>query len=258
MHSKFKFVFVLAIVLFAVSPAFSQQKFKPFGNMSIGVKASTMGYGLEAATPLNNLFMLRLGINTMNGISFPEDNMVIIDKNGQFYESFDHVPELRIKPGIHFSHGNLLLDFHPAGIFHLTAGAFVGKSHLKVDGRLVDSNNQNSVLLPGKTTWPVIEVGDQSIDLTDGRAGLDLQMGNTLKPYLGIGFGRAVPKKSRISFKFELGVVFQKGYTLRQNGVVFDLTTISDIQELNDVHNNLIKYGALWPMLNFQLSYRIF
>ena len=258
MHSKFRFVFVLAAVLFAVSPAFSQKKFTPLGNMSVGMKISTLGYGLEAATPLNNMLMLRLGINLTNGISFREYNFVFFDKNDQFFESFDYVPELRIKPGIDFSHGNLLLDFHPAGIFHLTAGAFVGKSHLKVEGRLVDSENHNSILLPGKIEWPVIEIAeDQRIDLTDGQARLDLQMGNTFKPYLGIGIGRAVPKNRRIAFKFELGVVFQRGYTLRQNEAVFDLT-VSDVVDLTDIHNKLIKYGALWPMINFQLSYRIF
>jgi hypothetical protein len=195
-----------------------------------------------------------------NGLSsiIGEHNVAIPDKNGEFNDSFGYVPMLRIKPDLNFTHGNLLLDLHLGGSFHITGGAFLGKSQLLIDGRLVNSknNNENSILLPGKT-WPVIEVGDQEIELTDGQANnIDILLGNTLKPYLGLGFGRAVPKK-RLSLKFELGVVFQKGYSLRQDGIVFDLGT-SDEQEVKDIHNIVMKYAKVWPMVNLQLSYRIF
>ena len=259
MYKKFSFILILAAALFAVSPAFSQKKFESFGNLSVGAKLSTLGYGFEVATPLNNLLMLRLGVNLLNLPNVGEfDIKKIPDSNGEFKESLGYIPDYRFKPNADFKHGNLLLDFHILKGFHLTAGAFVGKSILKMDGRLVNpANNQNSVLLPNKTTWPSIDAGDHKIDFTNGRANMDLQMGNTLKPYFGFGFGRAVPKKSRLSFKFEVGALYQKGYTLRQNEVVFDFKDSSD-PELKRIHNDAIKYLAFWPMMNFQLSYRIF
>ena len=256
MCKKNRFIFVLAAALFAVSPAFSQKDFKPFGHLGLGVKVSTAGYGLEVATPFNKLLILRLGVNMFNDIKIGEWNVLLPDNKGDFVESFGYVPELRIKPGVNFANGNLLLDFHPAGIFHLTAGVFVGKSMFKVDGRLVDRHNQNSVLLPGKT-WPVVEVNDeQEINFTNGRTYVDLQLGNTLKPYFGLGLGRAVPK-SRLSFKFEIGALYQKGYSLRQNEMVFDLEASGE-PEVKNIHDNVMKYGAFWPMINFQLSCRIF
>ena len=261
MHSKFKWIFVFTAFLFVVSPAFSQKDFTPFGNLGLGVKVSTFGYGVEAATPLNKMFILRAGVNWGSPIGdllstiFGDLNISLFDTDGKFLDSFGYMPELKIKPVFDFMHGNLLLDFHPAGIFHLTAGVFVGSSNIKIDGRLVDSNDNNSQLLPGKD-WPVYDIGDQKIDLKGGQANIDLLLGNTLKPYLGLGLGRAVPK-NRLSFKFELGVVFQKGYSLRQNNVVFDLAATNE-QNLQGIHESIMQYGKLWPMMNFQLSYRIF
>ena len=257
MHLKFKGFIVLATALFVVSPVFSQKNFKPFGSMSLGVKASTMGYGIEVATPLHNLLILRLGASMTNGIKIGEQDFVFYDNDGEFMESFGYVPNMIVKPGINFTHGSLLLDFHPAGIFHLTLGAFAGKSQLRVDGHLVDRNGQPSVLQDGVTTWPSLKAGDQRIDLTDGQASVDLLLGNNFKPYLGLGLGRAVSKNSRLSFKFELGLLYQGRYTLRQNGIIFDLAATEE-PDLEEVHDFLVKYGVFWPMLNFQLSYRIF
>jgi len=225
--------------------------------MGLGIKLSTLGYGLEVATPLNNLFILRLGVNLTAGINVKEFNVAVPDEYGDLYDSFGYIPDLRVKPNPKFSHGNLLLDFHPSGIFHLTAGVFVGGSKLELSGHLVDHNNQPAKLLPGKD-WPVVEVGDHEVDLTDGRTNLDLKLGsNILKPYLGFGFGRAVPKNNRLSFKFELGAFLQSGYTIRNDGVVLDFAN-SDQKELIDIHDFMSSYIKFWPMLNFQLSYRIF
>ena len=263
MHLKFRQVLILAMVFFTVSPVFPQKNFKTFGNMSLGFKISTLGYGFEAATPLSNSFILRLGVNLTNGLPIGkmigEHNIILPDGDGKFLDSFGYLPELMLKGDVNLTHGNLLLDFHPAGLFHFTVGAFAGKSIFKVEGHLVDSENDNqlSVLLPGKK-WPFIEAGNQKIVFPDGCVSMDLQLGNnTFKPYFGLGFGRAVPKNSRLSFMLEVGVLYQKHYTLRQRGIVFDLTAI-DEPEVIKVHNTLVKYGAFWPMLNLQLSYRIF
>ena len=262
---RLKFCLVLATTLFVVASVFSQNNFKSFGSMSLGVKASTFGYGFEAATPLNKLLMLRLGVNLTNGadkligklvgdLNFP------LPEDEDFIESFGYMPDLGIKPGINFTHGNLLLDFHPAGIFHITVGAFVGGSKLKVDGRLVDSNNQPSKLLPGKT-WPVLEIGaqKQKIDMMNGQARLDVLLGNAVKPYLGLGLGRAVPKK-RVSFKFELGAIYQNGYKIKNNGTVLDLKNApeTEVQNIQNNVNKFSKFVMIWPMLNFQVCCRIF
>ncbi|MDD2513661.1 MAG: hypothetical protein PHS71_10495 [Proteiniphilum sp.] len=83
-----------------------------------------------------------------------------------------------------------------------------------------------------------------------------LHMGNSLKPYFGVGLGRTIPR-NRVGFKFELGVVYQGPYEL-----------VSDI--INEAGRNWVNRMAeemelpvsqetlnWWPMLNLSLTYRI-
>jgi len=263
---RLKCCLFFATALFIASSAFSQKDVKPFSHMSLGVKVTPIfGYGFEAATPLHKMVSLRLGVNLTNGIDdllgrlVGERKFVLPESDG-FKDSFGYMPDLSIKPFLDFTHGNLLLDFHPAGSFHLTVGTFMGKSKLGVEGSLVNSKGQPATPKPGES-WPVLEIGNQKIDLglTDGKADLELQLGSSIKPYFGLGFGRAVPKK-HVSFKFELGALLQKGYTLRHDGKVINLENVIEA-EYKDIHNNineLSKYFVFYPMINFQLNFRIF
>ncbi|GHV49528.1 hypothetical protein FACS1894181_08720 [Bacteroidia bacterium] len=254
---KIKCALLFVLALLAGTPAFAQEDFYPFSHLAVGVKTSTFGYGLELAAPLNNNFVLRAGINLTAGAKTPYMNVIFSDNDNTFSDAFGYVPEYRAKADIGFTHGNLLLDIHPGGIFHITAGVFAGQSKIKVNGFLADwrNGNETAVLKPGYT-WPVLELGDQQMELVDGRANLELQMGNSIKPYIGLGVGRAVAKNSNVSFKFELGAIYLGNYTLKQNGTVLDLAASKD-PDVQDVHDvlSLLKW---WPMMNFQLSFRLF
>jgi len=251
-----KYTIFLLIGLSSVFSAFSQKDFKAFDNLGIGIKASpTLGYGLEAATGLNNRFILRLGVHTTKGIPLGQYNFSLGFDEEYITERFGYEPDFRAKPILNFLHGNLLLDYHPAGIFHFTVGAFAGITKFSADGYLVDSNNNKAVLLPGQS-WPSLEMGDQTLDMPNGRATVDFRLGNAIKPYFGLGVGRAVAKNKRVAFKFELGVLYQgNSYSLKQNGRVLDLSA-SNEEDLRDIHD--ILYVRFWPQINFQLSYRIF
>ena len=256
---SFKHTLVIFMTLFTCFTAFSQVDFKPFRHLGLGIKASTLGYGFEATTTLSNLFILRLGVNLTEGLNIGKYNFDLPDSDGDLYKRFGYIPDYRVKPGLKLTHGNLLLDFHPAGIFHITVGAFIGESKFKLSGQLVNPNHKNepAKLLPGYN-WPVVEVGDREVELTNGRADLELKLGKSIfKPYLGLGLGRALPKNNRISFKLELGVLLQKGYSIKANGEVLDFSS-SDEQEFIDIHDNLTSYIKFWPMLNLQFSFRIF
>ena len=254
---------LLGLALLACVSVFAQESIQPFSRLGIGLKASTLGYGIEAATPLSNFFILRLGVNLTAGfksgyvsVPIPDDR----DEDGIYVsDRFGYVPDYRAKAGVNFTHGNLLLDFHPAGIIHLTAGAFIGTSKFVVNGYLADYNNGNrpARLLPGYD-WPTIDASGHELYFKNGRAKIDMQLGtNLIKPYCGLGIGRAVAKNKRVAFKFEMGLLWQSGYSLKNNGEVFDISN-SYQEELHDIHHTLTQYMKAWPMLNLQLSYRIF
>jgi hypothetical protein len=254
-----KKLFVLAIWFSTMFTAYSQNDFEAFKNMSIGLKASPfLGYGLEAATGLNDHFILRLGVNLTKGISAGYFNFDL-DEKEEVIDHFGYMPALHTKPTLEFVHGNLLLDIHPGGIFHVTVGAFAGQSKAIINGYLVDSNNNRAELLPGKT-WPSVDIGDQIVDTTNGTASGYCQIGNTIKPYFGLGFGRAVAKNKRLALKFELGALYQGDkYKVHMNGKDINLANASE-QSFRDVYDliNDHWYSKFWPQMNFQLSYRIF
>ena len=262
MNFRIIILILLAIFSFACTSVFAQEIFWPFSHLGMGLKISTLGYGLEAATPLSELFILRLGINLTNGMNTDYMNIPIPDDrddNGVYLsDRFGYVPDYRARMGVDFTHGNLLLDFHPQGVFHFTAGFFIGTTNFKLNGYLADYNNNNEPAIPKQQyDWPIIDIGGVKVDLTDGRSNIDLQIGlRNINPYFGLGIGRAVPKYSKWGFKFELGGLWQRGYTLKNNVQVLDIS-VSNETLLRDLHNYLLKYAKVWPILNFQLSYRL-
>jgi hypothetical protein len=254
---QIKYALLFGLALFAAMPAAAQGEYYPFEQFSVGLKASTFGYGLEVATPLSNHFIARAGVNFTAGASANDLDFALPDDDDELYNAFGYVPEYRSNMKIGFTNGNLLVDYHPCGIFHLTAGVFVGQSKISANGKLVDwRNGYTDAKLKDGYTWPSLVLGDQKLDLTNGRLDLDLIMGNVVKPYFGLGVGRSIAKYNRVSFKFELGVIYQGKNTVKQNGKVLDLST-SDDEDVQDIHK-LLDALTIYPMMNFQLSYRIF
>jgi hypothetical protein len=249
-----------ALILTGSIPVFGQHSMDAFSGLSVGLKFSPfMGYGLELATPLSNHFILRGGLTLTGGVETPDVNVALPDDDNTLYDAFGYVPVYRARAGMNFTHGNVLVDIHPAGIFHLTAGVFFGSSHITLNGFLADSRNNNipSVLKDDKHEWPTVNFGDQNLVLEGGRANLDLRLGDSaVKPYIGMGVGRAIAKNSRVAFKFEIGAMYNGGYSLKHDGKILDLENSTN-QDVKDVHD-IMKLISWWPTMNFQLSYRIF
>ena len=90
----------------------------------------------------------------------------------------------------------------------------------------------------------------------DGSFDGKLHMGNTLKPYFGIGLGRTIPQ-NRVGFKFELGIVFQGKYALSSHNL--NEAGHNWLNKMTEELDLPVSEKALnwWPMLNFSLTYRI-
>ncbi|MDU1892219.1 MAG: hypothetical protein E6767_16165 [Dysgonomonas sp.] len=228
----------------------------PLSHLNVAVRLSTMGFGIEAATPLNSYLKLRAGINYM-GYKSSDFDISLDDPSGMLEEAIGYVPDYNMKGELNFTNGHVLVDFHPVkkGIFHLTAGAYIGKNQLKAKGYLVDGDGNRATLIDPTEKWPNIDFDGHQLDINNGDLNATLQLGQVIKPYFGFGLGRAI-SKSRVSFKFEMGAIYQGKYTLKQNGKKVE--TISNaVENFEDIDKitNILKW---WPMLNFQLTYRIF
>lgn len=97
-----------------------------------------------------------------------------------------------------------------------------------------------------------IEIGDYSIPVDkNGNISGGLKVA-AFRPYLGLGFGRAVPRK-RIGFMFELGVQFH------QTPKVY--TTTGELGKLPEEAENdfsdIIDKLTVYPVLKFRLCGKI-
>ena len=121
---------------------------------------------------------------------------------------------------------------------------------------MVDDSGNPVSLKQGETIWPSLVFDSHELNLNNDRLDADVQLGGFIKPYLGAGVGRAISKNNRLTFKFELGVLYQGAYSLKQNGHKVELN--KDNTENFDEIDSYTKWLKWWPMMNFQLSYRIF
>jgi hypothetical protein len=225
-----------------------------FKHLGVGVRASTMGLGLEVSTTLSKNFKLRGGYNFA---SYSHDFSISMDDDN-LRQAVGYDPDYKTTGKLQFSSGHLLLDIHPMryGVFHFTAGVFIGGNKIKANGRLVDpTTGAESELLPGED-WPQLALEKHLIDINGGKIDAAFHLGDAaIKPYFGIGIGRSLPK-SRLGFMFELGALYQGDYVIKQNGKEVNLT--NTINESFEDIGDYTKWLKWWPVLNFQLTYRIF
>lgn len=197
-----KIIFLWAILSIGMmcSPVSAQKELGIFNSLSVGVSAGTTGIGIDVATPVTPHFAIRGGVSFMPGISFDADVDVDL-KDPKLEEN----SSLNLTGNMKRASGELLVNYYPflSSSFFVTAGAYFGGNKLlKVKGHsdklaeYVNGGNQASIII-GDQEIPVDKNGDVS-------GGFKV---SGFRPYIGVGFGRAVPKK-RIGVQFELGVQF--------------------------------------------------
>ena len=175
--------------------------------------------------------------------------------------------------------GHVLVDLYPGGgSFHFTLGAYFGPDEIvsvynKEDGFLSPITQWNEAVRNPDPSYASYIAGQEMIGAKIGKYFFTpdpADKGNVeanikvkgFRPYVGLGFGRAVPKK-RIGCQFDLGVQFwgkpeivaptyengsYQKQKIEEGGVEGDggaaIKTVSKI--------------AVYPVLNFRLVGRIF
>lgn len=190
------------IAMSAISLSVSAQKeLGIFNTLSVGVSAGTTGIGVDVATPVTPHFAIRGGVSFMPGIKISTDvDVDLTDPNLGSYPT-----NLDLEGSMSRASGDLLVNYYPflSSSFFVTAGAYFGGSKLvKLDGH---SDELKEYVNKGGNAGIVI--GDQTIPVDkNGHIAGGLKVSG-FRPYIGVGFGRAVPKK-RLGVMFELGVQF--------------------------------------------------
>ena len=217
-----------------------------FNHLGIGAGVGTTGISVEAATPITRWVSLRAGVHFMPNIKFNTDVDAYYSNtvNGQLVEGQTTID---VDCSLGRTQGSVIFNFYPipVGSFFIAAGAyFSGDKLIKIKG-----HSDEFAGAAGS-----IEVGDYNIPVDkDGnvRGGLKVK---GFRPYVGIGWGRAIPKHL-LNFNVELGAQFQgKPQVYSESG---DLEEFANNREENDFHD-VIKYLKVYPTLTFRLTGKIF
>lgn len=126
------------------------------------------------------------------------------------------VDEVIINGNLHDRSLALLADFFPSkkSSFHITGGVMfnIHPQLVSLTATLVNKSSSEPAIDP--SNYANTEFFGITTD-PEGKVHLGLQSGlNVVQPYLGIGFGRPVSLKSRVSFNFDLGVTYIGGFHL--------------------------------------------
>lgn len=236
--------------LFCVQQASAQKRVREFGifdHLGVGASIGTTGYGFQVAAPITDYLQLRAGYSFIPKMKYTVDDVEYVNATGG--ES-----KTEVEGKLDMGDLSLLLDVYPfkKATFHFTLGFFSGKE------RVVTAQNKQPITdLYGSGS---LEIGDYLVGFDrEGYAHAAIQV-NKFKPFIGIGFGHAVPRKN-IGVSFEMGTQFWG-----TPGVYARSSDGSSWQELKSIDNNkdkdsfvdILSRISVYPVITFRLNGRIF
>lgn len=192
--------------------------------IEVGLKAGTLGIGLEATYPLSDRWGLRGGFNQFQ------------------YEFEDDIDDVTFDGDLDLSSITLLADFRPGGGgFRLTGGAVINNNEVTA---LADPFDTYDI---GNTTYTLEEVGELS-------AVADF---NSAAPYLGLGYDWSVSERMAISF--DLGVLAQGEADVQINSTGGTLSTdpglLADLAIEEEIGVEDLDELELYPVVSIGLYY---
>ncbi len=163
----------LAALVLAALP---MQAYSADGMLKLDAHVSTLGGGLELASPLTERYTARLGFNTFK--TSANENSGGIDYKGD----------------LKLSSVTALVDWRPwSGVTHLTAGVIF---------------NNNKLEMSGTTTAGTYDFNGATYSSAGGDSVTTTVDFNKVAPYLGIGWS-GQPTKQGFSFSTDIGILFQ-------------------------------------------------
>lgn len=257
---KHLFLLVLAS-LFGFQTSQAEEKESELGlfnHVAGGVSLGLDGIGFDVAAPVTEWAAIRAGVSFFPKLKFTGD-IKIDDNNPAVTDRVDVEGKLNVFDV------KALADFYPfkKSSFHITAGAFIGSSDF-----ITASNTSMFIKDPSKYGKLGLMLGDYRITTDNqGYISADVKV-NSFKPYLGIGFGRAVPKKSRVRVSCDLGVKFwgspRLGAMVKDDWgeTYYHKFKSSELDEYDDEDlkdaMEFMESLKVFPVLNIRISGRIF
>lgn len=214
-----------------------------FSNLGANVGVGTTGVSVELSTPVTNFVQMRAGVSIMPGITFNSDadfsySAAGVNQNGT----------ASLKGDLGRVQGQVIFNIYPASTrlpLYIALGAYFGGSHLvEITGHSDDLEQYGGGnVIIGDYNIPVDENGNVS-------GGIKVK---SFRPYIGIGWGRAVPGK-RVNFSVDLGVQIHGKPELYSEAGEITRSLIDD----NNTFNKIMDKVKVYPTLTFRMGFRAF
>lgn len=240
-------------------------------HVGINVGAGTEGISVGLAAPVTSFFEVEAGVNVMPSFKLSGDLDVEYDRS-----SLPQVPgvEYPYPATIHVDGDfnrttfNVKANLYPFGggsKFFIAAGFSIGGEKIAEVTGSCDELREISQQLPTqdmKDQFHQVVVSTANANLGGYNLELDENYNvqgdircKKVRPYLGLGFGRLVPK-NRLGMRLELGCQFMDKLKVYQNGNQIDIEqALKDAGE--DDLSKFVKDLKIYPVVKFSFTGRI-
>lgn len=264
-----KLMMLAVILLTSVGSVMAQKEYKRgfLNHVGINVGAGTEGISVGLAAPVTGFFELEAGVNVMPSFKLSGDLDVDVNTS-----SLPQVPNVQYprEATIHAEGSfdrttfNVKANLYPFGggtKFFIAAGLSIGGEKIAEVSGSCDELRDFSQKLPTQ------ELKDQFRQAVSANlAGYNLQFDENynvqgdirckkVRPYLGLGFGRLVPK-NRLGMRLELGCQFMDKLKVYQNDTEIDINKALEDAGDDDI-SKFVKDLKIYPVVKFSFTGRI-
>lgn len=264
-----KLMMVAVILLTSVGSVMAQKEYKRgfLNHVGINVGAGTEGISVGLAAPVTGFFELEAGVNVMPSFKLSGDLDVDVNTS-----SLPQVPTVTYPTSatIHAEGSfdrttfNVKANLYPFGggtKFFIAAGLSIGGEKIAEVTGSCDELRKFSQSLP---TQELKNEFRQAVSAN--LAGYNLQFDENynvqgdirckkVRPYLGLGFGRLVPK-NRLGMRLELGCQFMDKLKVYQNDTEIDVNKALEDAGEDDL-SKFVKDLKIYPVVKFSFTGRI-
>ena len=194
-------------------------------NISMALKAGTLGVGLEAERTFSDSFGGRVGINYFT------------------YDYNSTKADIDYNIDLNLLSVSALLDWHPfQGSFRISGGALYNGNDIDLDAKTA------ATYQIGDTTYTSANIGNL-------KGNVDF---NDIAPYLGIGWDTTFGKSKKLGFLLELGAIYQGSpkVDLSISGPIATQAFLNDLQAEEDSLQEDLDNFEYYPVLAVGLNYR--
>lgn len=252
----------------------AQEQMGVFNHLAAGFSVGTTGLSFNVASPVTDYVAVTASVDWMPDFRRNDNIQYYLYQNLREYglgewESGTH--DLTMKGGLGRVQGSVVLNVYPvpSSEVYVAVGAYFGGDKvLDMDGSsedLVKDINSIKTLYGQMVQYcqtvgkemPPVPAGYAEMMQSEGQVNANIKA-NAFRPYIGVGYGRAVPRAHRLAFNCEFGVQFSGKYKLASDNcddAVLEVLKVKD--KYDDIIDNLNTF-KVYPVLKIRLSGRIF